>query len=77
MSTGGQSIAGGTDAPVWSAEYWAKKGAVSLFLFRKRVGEPRAGEPFRPGLFLVHGSSASARPVFDLTVPGRAHGDYR
>jgi len=59
---------------LWSGEYWARKGAVSLALFRKRLGEPRAGEPPRPVLFLVHGSSISARPSFDLTVPGA--GEY-
>src|SRR5256885_11274387 len=61
-------------APVWSAEYSAKKGAVTLAMFRKRVGEPRAGEPPRPVLVFVHGSSISSRPSFDLTVPGA--GEY-
>ena len=56
--------------PIWSAEYWAKKGDVSLNLFRKRAGRPQAEEPPRPVLFLVHGSSISARPSFDLAVPG-------
>lgn len=60
----------GSADKIWSGEYWAKKGAVSLYMFRKRLGEPRAGEPPRPVLFLVHGSSISARPSFDLTVPG-------
>ena len=58
-------------APVWSAEYQAKKGAVTLAMFRKRVGEPRAGELPPPVLVFVHGSSISSRPSFDLTVPGR------
>jgi alpha-beta hydrolase superfamily lysophospholipase len=57
---------------LWSAEYVARKGDVSLALYRKRIGPPQAGE--RPVLFLVHGSSISARPSFDLTVPGR--GEY-
>jgi len=61
-------------AAPWSGEYWAKKGDVSLYLYRKRVGQPAAGEPARPVLFLVHGSSISSRPTFDLTVPGR--GEY-
>jgi alpha-beta hydrolase superfamily lysophospholipase len=65
-----------TDRPradeLWSAEYVARKGDVSLALYRKRIGPPQAGE--RPVLFLVHGSSVSARPSFDLTVPGR--GEY-
>ena len=55
----------------WTAEYWAKKGAVSLYLFRKRAGAPVKGEPPRPVLFLVHGSSVSSRPTFDLAVPGK------
>ena len=61
-------------APVWSSEYTAKKGSVSLALFRKRMGAPKTGEAPLPVLFLVHGSSISSRPSFDLTVPG--HGEY-
>jgi hypothetical protein len=57
----------------WTKEYWAKKGDVSLYMFRKRVGAPKPGHPL-PVLFLVHGSSISSRPSFDLTVPGR--GEY-
>jgi alpha-beta hydrolase superfamily lysophospholipase len=59
---------------VWSGEYWAKKGDLPLYIFRKRMGSPRPGETARPILFLAHGSSVSSRPSFDLTVPG--HGDY-
>ena len=59
---------------VWSGEYWAKKGDVSLYMFRKRLGAPKAGETPLPVLFLVHGSSNSSRSSFDLTVPGR--GEY-
>ena len=59
---------------VWRGEYWANKGDVKLALYRKRVAAPKAGEPPLPVLFLVHGSSISAGPSFDLTVPGR--GDY-
>jgi pimeloyl-ACP methyl ester carboxylesterase len=61
------------DTP-WSGEYWAEKGSVRLSLFRKRMGAPVAGEAPRPVLVLVHGSSNSARPSFDLTVPGK--GEY-
>jgi alpha-beta hydrolase superfamily lysophospholipase len=61
-------------ADIWSNEYWAKKGEVSLNLFRKRLGAPRAGEAPRPVLFLVHGSSNSARTSYDLAVPGK--GEY-
>jgi pimeloyl-ACP methyl ester carboxylesterase len=58
---------------IWSSEYWTKKGDVPLWMFRKRVGAPKAGEPSRPVLFLVHGSSVTSR-AFDLNVPG--HGEY-
>jgi alpha-beta hydrolase superfamily lysophospholipase len=65
-------------AKIWSNDYWAKKstntGDVSLYLFRKRLGSPKTGQPALPVLFLVHGSSVSSRPSFDLTVPG--HGEY-
>src|SRR5262249_777972 len=64
----------GSDAPIWSGEYWAKKGEVALNLWRKRVGAPKAGETPLPILLLVHGSSNSARSSYDLTVPGR--GEY-
>jgi alpha-beta hydrolase superfamily lysophospholipase len=65
-----------TAAPAepWSSEYWAKKGAVELNLWRKRLGAPQAGEAARPVLFLVHGSSNSARTSYDLMVPGK--GEY-
>ena len=59
---------------IWSGEYWTRKGDLSLYIFRKRVGAPKPGEPAKPILFLAHGSSVSARPTFDLTVPG--HDDY-
>ncbi len=59
---------------IWSSEYWAKKGEVRLNLWRKRVGAPSAGEPPRPPIFLVHGSSNSTRTTYDLTVPGK--GEY-
>jgi pimeloyl-ACP methyl ester carboxylesterase len=58
----------------WSAEYWAQKGEVRLYLFRKRRSAPKAGEAGLPVLVLVHGSSLSSRSSFDLDVPGR--GDY-
>jgi len=58
---------------IWSQEYWAKKGDVPLFMFRKRLGAPAANDPPRPVLFLVHGSSVTWR-IFDLDTPG--HGEY-
>jgi len=59
---------------MWTAEYWARKGDVQLYMYRKRLGAPQPGEPAKPVLFLVHGSSISSRPSFDLTVPGK--GEY-
>jgi alpha-beta hydrolase superfamily lysophospholipase len=59
---------------IWSSEYWAKKDQVSLYIFRKRLGEAQAGQPALPILFLAHGSSVSSRPAFDLSVPG--HGEF-
>jgi alpha-beta hydrolase superfamily lysophospholipase len=62
-----------SDGEIWSSEYWTKKGDVPLYMFRKRLGAPKAGETSRPVLFLVHGSSVTWR-IFDLDTPG--HGDY-
>ncbi|WP_244485568.1 alpha/beta hydrolase [Bradyrhizobium tropiciagri] len=62
-----------TEGEIWSNEYWAKKGDVPLWMFRKRIGAPKPGEPARPVVFFVHGSSVTSR-VFDLTVPGK--GEY-
>jgi len=72
--TSGAGVAQASDGAIWSAEYWAKKGDVALNLWRKRVGAPKPGEPPLPLLFLVHGSSNSARSSYDLTVPGK--GEY-
>ena len=61
------------EGEIWSSEYWAKKGDVPLWMYRKRLGAPKQGEPARPIVFFVHGSSVTSR-VFDLTVPGK--GEY-
>ena len=59
---------------IWSSESWTKKGDVPLGMFRQRVGAPKAGEPSKPVLFFVHGSSVTSR-CFDINVaPG--HGEY-
>lgn len=56
-----------------SSEYTAKKGKVKLYMFRKRLSQAaEARQMSKPILFLVHGSSMSARTSFDLTVPGQA-----
>jgi pimeloyl-ACP methyl ester carboxylesterase len=62
-----------TGSEIWSTEYWAKKGDVPLWISRKRLGAPKAGDAPRPVVFFVHGSSVTSR-VFDLDVPGRS--DY-
>jgi alpha-beta hydrolase superfamily lysophospholipase len=73
-----QALAADAPPKIWSQEYRATKtnktGEVSLALYRKRVGAPKTGASVLPVLFLVHGSSISSRPSFDLTVPG--HGEY-
>jgi alpha-beta hydrolase superfamily lysophospholipase len=56
---------------IWSHEYWAHKGDVKLNMYRKRAGAPVAGAATLPVLFLVHGSSLSARSSYDLQVPGQ------
>jgi pimeloyl-ACP methyl ester carboxylesterase len=59
-------------AEIWSHDYWAQKGDVKLSMYRKRLGAPAAGTASLPVLFLVHGSSMSARASYDLQVPGGA-----
>jgi alpha-beta hydrolase superfamily lysophospholipase len=56
---------------IWSGDYWAKKGDLPLYIYRKRLGPPKSGQKARPILFLAHGSSVSAKPTFDLSVPGK------
>ncbi|HEY2758390.1 MAG TPA: alpha/beta fold hydrolase [Pseudolabrys sp.] len=73
LISGKPSQAAAAAPDIWSAEYWAKKGDVPLYIFRKRLGAPKPGEPARPVLFLVHGSSVTWR-TFDIDAPG--HGEY-
>jgi pimeloyl-ACP methyl ester carboxylesterase len=72
LSVAAQSASAGGD--IWHQEYWAKKGGVKLNLWRKRIGAPKPSETPLPVMFLVHGSSNSARSSYDLMVPGKA--DY-
>ncbi len=72
-STGNSSIRS-RPQKIWSREYWANNGDIRLSLFRKRIDDPEQTHDSRPVLFLAHGSSVSARPTFDLAVPG--HDDY-
>jgi alpha-beta hydrolase superfamily lysophospholipase len=53
-----------------SARYTAKKGSVSLAMYRRRG----AGSSL-PVLFLVHGSSLSAQSSYDLEVAAHVAGD--
>ena len=48
-------------------EYSARKGDVNLCIYRKFKDSAKD----KPVLFLVHGSSLSAMPGYDLPVPGR------
>ncbi len=70
-TTGTSGSADSTESKIWSKDYWAKKGDVSLYMFRKRAGDPADDDVPRPVLFLSHGSSVSSRPTFDLHVPGQ------
>ena len=67
------SQVGPSAAEIWRSEYWANKGGVKLNLWRKRLGAPTSGETPYPVLFLVHGSSNSARSSYDLSVPGKEY----
>ncbi len=67
------AVGAAASAEISAADYWANKGDVKLSLYRKRAA-PAPGMSPQPVLFLVHGSSISARPTFDLTVPGA--GEY-
>ena len=66
--------AGPPTSKIWSGEYWAHKGDVKLYMFRKRATAPKAGEKPLPVLLLIHGSSNSGRSSFDLPTPGK--GEY-
>jgi alpha-beta hydrolase superfamily lysophospholipase len=48
-------------------EFWADKGGVRLWVYRKRL----AGAKPATRLFCVHGSSYSGKTMFDLQVPDR------
>ena len=66
---------GALAAPAAVAEEWrietctAQRGDATLALYRKRLGATPAGV-----LVLAHGSTVSALPTFDLSVPGA--GEY-
>lgn len=75
-ATTGIAWAGKTKSPgrIHAYEYWAHRGDIRLYLYRKCLGPAISGKSQRPILFLTHGSSISSRPTFDLSVSG--HGEY-
>jgi alpha-beta hydrolase superfamily lysophospholipase len=58
----------------WNKRYTAKKGNVELALYRRRMKAPTPGERPLPVALMVHGSSISGMPSWDLHVPGA--GEY-
>jgi pimeloyl-ACP methyl ester carboxylesterase len=62
-------------AEVVGTEHWTTRVAgaakVRLFLWRKRLRTPPAGDARQGTILFVHGSSISSTPTFDLQVPGR------
>ncbi len=66
---GAAAPARAAEGEIWFKQYTGHKDTVDLAIYRKRVGPPD-GKP-RPVVVLVHGSTISARPTYDLTMPGR------
>lgn len=54
-------------------EHWARKGEIDLYMYRKYAPAAIKAGP-RGVLFLVHGSSVSARTAYDLDAG--EHGEY-
>jgi pimeloyl-ACP methyl ester carboxylesterase len=54
--------------PIRGEEHWTNKGDVSLFMWEKYAGDPKATIGT---ILFVHGSSMASQPTFDLQVPGR------
>ncbi len=57
----------------WNKDYTAKKGAVNLALYRRRMKAPAPGDKPLPVVLMVHGSSISGMPSWDLHVPGEEY----
>jgi alpha-beta hydrolase superfamily lysophospholipase len=72
----GAAVAATSDSggELWSKQYTAKKGAVNLALYRRRMKAPAPGDKPLPVVVMVHGSSISGMPSWDLHVPGA--GEY-
>jgi hypothetical protein len=49
----------------WTAEYWAKKADVSLYLWRKRASEPKPARLIELVAHKLRSSCAEARRIFD------------
>src|SRR5579863_5695565 len=62
------------DGELWSKQYTAQKGSVNLALYRRRMKAPAPGDKPLPVVLMVHGSSISGMPSWDLHVPGA--GEY-
>lgn len=58
----------GSADQVVAEDFWASKNGIRLWVNRKYL-QGTAGQ--RPILFLVHGSSYSAKTMFDLQIEGR------
>jgi pimeloyl-ACP methyl ester carboxylesterase len=56
------------DVSVIAEEYWTQKNGVKLWVYRKHLASPGTSNKV---LFLVHGSSYSAKTMYDLQVPSR------
>ena len=61
---------GTAPAPILAEEFWTQKNGVKLWVYRKHVKSTGAAQPV---LFLVHGSSYSAKTMYDLQVPNRSN----
>lgn len=57
------------NAAVVAEQFWADKGGIKLWIYRKQLAAAATGP--RPVLFLVHGSSYSSQTMYDLQVPDR------
>jgi pimeloyl-ACP methyl ester carboxylesterase len=71
VQAGGAAPAQAGPGPILADEYWAHKGPVKLYVYRKRL--TMQARSALPVLFLVHGSSMCGTSTFDLTVPGRTN----
>ena len=71
---GGPATAAVDTGEFWNKQYTAHKGAVNLALYRRRMKAPAPGDKPLPVVVMVHGSSISGMPSWDLHVPGA--GEY-